>query len=116
MPLAGGEVTAFAVCASGTSTTVAVRTVRGPSQPRSAATATVSCPAGRSLVGGGANTGLPKGGNPPQGLHLRGSFPSTQRGVASTPGTAPQAWTAVGNSGGMLVLGAGTTAFALCTG
>jgi hypothetical protein len=80
----------------------------------SAATATVACPARQSLVGGGANTGLPKGGNPPQGLHLRGSFPSTGKGGPSASNLALQSWTAIGNAGGMVVLGASTSAFALC--
>lgn len=106
--------TAFAVCANGASTTVAVKTVGGPSEPMSAATATVACPARQSLVGGGANTGLPKGGNPPQGLHLRGSFPSTGKGGPSASNLALQSWTAIGNAGGMVVLGASTSAFALC--
>jgi hypothetical protein len=56
------------------------------------------------------------GGTPPPSLHLGGTHPSDSAGLPAASGTRPGAWTAVGATGGQVVVGAGTTEFALCVG
>ncbi|TMK43162.1 MAG: hypothetical protein E6G66_15770 [Actinobacteria bacterium] len=93
----------------------AIRTVRGPGAPATVAKATGGCPAGAVLVGGGVSLAPMGGGTPPPSLHTDGTFPSDSSGKPATvSGARPGAWTAVGATGGQLVLGAGTTEFALC--
>ena len=88
--------TAYAVCS--TDATLHTQVVRadvidhpagaGNSNPGQdpVATATAACPVGATLLGGGAladgNAPGPDGGPPQQGVHLRGSYPST---AAATP-------------------------------
>jgi len=114
MPLAGGRVTAFAVCATGRAPSVVAATIHGPSSPATTVAATATCPPGSVLLGGGANTGLPRATSPPQGLHLRGTYPSHADGRIPSDGELVPSWTAVANAGGLPTLGAVTTAFALC--
>jgi hypothetical protein len=94
---------------------VGVRTARGPGAPATIAPVTGGCPAGAVLVGGGVSLALMGGGAPSPSLHIDGTLPSDSSGnPATVSGTRRSAWTAVGATGGQLVLGAGTTAFALC--
>ncbi len=92
-----------------------MRNARGPGAPASIAKVTGGCPAGAVLVGGGVSLALMGGGAPPPSLHIDGTYPSDSSGnPATVPGTRSSAWTAVGATGGQLVIGAGTTEFALC--
>lgn len=116
MPLQGGRVTTLAVCLQGRlpRVEVAVASHLGPADPSSSVAATASCPPGLTLTGGGADAGLPGGGRPPQGLHLRGSYPSQGDGRTPSNGERANSWTAIANAGGLMVLGARTEAFAVC--
>ena len=93
---------------------VAIRTLRGPAAPATTVKATGGCPAGAVLLGGGISVAPMDGGTPPPSLHVDGTHPSDSAGLPAAPGTRPGAWTAVGATGGQLVIGAGTTEFALC--
>jgi hypothetical protein len=93
---------------------VAIRTVRGPAAPATTVKATGGCPPGAVLVGGGISLAPMGGGTPPPSLHVDGSHPSDSAGLPAASGGRPGAWTAVGATGGQLVIGAGTTEFALC--
>jgi len=94
---------------------VAIRTVRGPSAPATTVSATGGCPPGAVLAGGGVSVAPMGGGTPPSSLHVDGTHPSDSSGnPATASGARPGAWTAAGATGGQLVLGAGTTEFALC--
>ena len=71
-----------------------------------------------TLLSGGARTG-PEQGEPQQGLHLTGSFPSDAKGQApwSSPSaaTGTTAWSARAESGGQGSPGGTVTrAFAVC--
>lgn len=83
------------------------------------ATATATCPATTQLLSGGelaigSATGDDRG-NLQQGVHVRGSYPSTSAGAALGDGaTAPASWTAIVQSGGTPTPGTDTFAFALC--
>lgn len=114
MPLTGGRVRAVALCGAPSGMLIVADSARGPTAPAAAALAVATCPSGASLVSGGALTGLPARGVPPQGLHLRGSFPSDATGQAPSGGGVAGSWSAVANNGGLASLGASTTAFALC--
>lgn len=113
MGIAGGraEATAqtfeYAVCAEpGDMDISVVRTVGlGPQEGSTYAIMTASCPAGRTLLGGGQH--LEKGvtgGSPTGGTHLRGSYPSDSVGDPVVNGsTNPTSWSAIiaaGGSGG----------------
>ena len=83
------------------------------------ATATATCPFDTALLGGGElATGSAAGddrGYLQQGVHVRGSYPSSAAGVPATDGaTAPGSWTAIVQSGGTPTPGTDTFAFALC--
>jgi alpha-tubulin suppressor-like RCC1 family protein len=121
--------TAFAVCS--TDATLHTRVVRadvidhpagaGNSNPGQdpVATATATCPVGTTLLGGGAladgNAPGPDGGNPQQGVHLRGSYPSSAAAAAVADGSpAPTSWSSIVQSGGQATPGTDTHAFALC--
>jgi hypothetical protein len=93
---------------------VAIRTARGPAAPATTVKATGSCPAGTVLVGGGISVAPLGGGTPPPSLHVDGTHPSDPAGRPVTSGARLGAWTAVGATGGQLVIGAGTSEFALC--
>jgi hypothetical protein len=115
-PLTGAATTAYALCAPRPATgQMVVKSAIGPSGAATSFGVTARCPDGSILVFGGASTGLNQGGNdPPQGLHMRGTFPSDAAGHP-VGGAAPTAWTAVAEAGGLLTLGARTTAFAVCS-
>ncbi|HWD08704.1 MAG TPA: hypothetical protein VHA57_06375 [Actinomycetota bacterium] len=116
MPLTGDRVTAVVLCAPRSPMTVVATRVTGPSGPATAATATTTCPTGTRLLSGGALTGPPAWDRPPQGLHLRGSFPSDESGQPPGNGGAVRSWSALANDGGLPALGTSTVAFALCAG
>jgi hypothetical protein len=118
MPMTNGLIRAVAICVPPSSGVVRVATVRelGPTKPRAAEEVTASCGPGTHLVGGGAYTGPPKLGHVLQGLHLRGSFPSGDGGAVPKTGTSVGSWSVIANAGGMVTIGARTTAFAMCTG
>jgi hypothetical protein len=115
MPLTDGRVSAMAVCRRGTGVSIVAASVRGPSAPAGAGRAVATCPTGTSLESGGGLTGLPVDGSPPQGLHLRGSFPSDPSGDPVPDGGVAGSWSAVANNGGLPSLGVITTAFAVCS-
>jgi hypothetical protein len=121
--------TAFAVCSTSTAFhTVVVRkdVIDHPAGPGNSnpgsdavATTTATCPAGTSLIAGGAlaSGSAPgaDGGELQQGVHLRGSYPSDAAGTALGDGaTAPGSWTSIVQSGGQATPGTDTFAFALC--
>ncbi|HLI56705.1 MAG TPA: hypothetical protein VKY26_06670 [Actinomycetota bacterium] len=113
MPAPGAATVAVARCADPgviATTSVMSKTVTGPVAPGGvAATARAACPAGSSLVGGGAGTGFPDG-SAGEGVHLTSSGPQVPAGSAVDPTT----WTAAAVTGGMPAFGERTTAFALC--
>jgi hypothetical protein len=96
---------------------VAVATVRGPAAPASTTTAVARCPADTAPAGGGIATTLVGGGTPPSSLHADGASPAAIDGrplLAS--GSAAAGWSARGATGGQIVLGGVTTAYAVCLG
>lgn len=117
--------TAFAVCS--TDATLHTEVVRsddvghpagqGNSNPGQdpVATATATCPAGTSLLDGGALADSSAAGGVQQGVHLRGSYPSdaSAQPVADGAG-APRSWSTIVQSGGQATPGTNTHAFALC--
>jgi hypothetical protein len=115
--LTGAATTAYALCSTRPPAgRLVVHSEIGPSGAATSSSVTARCPDGSVLLLGGASTGLTPGGDdPPQGLHMRGTFPSDAAGH-SVNGTAASAWTAVAEAGGLLTLGARTTAFAECSG
>ena len=88
--------------------------VPGPLAPVSFATATVSCPAGSVLTGGGIRAGVKGGGTPSPSLHFVGAFPGAPPGEAPPGGTSGVAWTAIGATGAQPVPDATTAAFGIC--
>ena len=76
--------------------------------------ATVTCPAGRVLLGGGANIDL-NGGTPQWGVHLRGTYPSDAAGHPATNGKSADSWTSAVEDGGQAAPGTSSTAFAVCS-
>lgn len=117
MPMTNGRIQAVAVCAPGASASVnvVVNTSSGPTTPESAHEVTATCPGHSVLVGGGVYTGPAELERPLQGLHLRGNFPSAPTGLALTNGGSANSWSVIANSGGVIALGARTSAFALCS-
>jgi len=115
-PLTGAATTAYALCATRPAAgRMVVNSGIGPSGGATSFGVTARCPDGSILLLGGASTGLSeRGNNPPQGLHMRGTFPSDAAGHP-VDGAAATAWTAVAEAGGLLTLGARTTAFAVCS-
>ena len=115
--MANAVTTNFGLCATGwaASFQVVVNTVFGPSQHATAVPVTAVCPAGTSLIGGGASTGVPP---PPAqfqpSLHLIGDFPSDASGATPASGSSPNAWTAIAAAGGADLTNAVTKAFAMC--
>jgi hypothetical protein len=114
---AGDQVTSFAVCASvgpvgSVDRVVEVASVPGPTAAEATASVTATCPAGTTLVGGGA-LGTPA--NSPSFKPV-GSYPSNDSGTMLTNGaTNPQSWTVVGSAGGTANPANVTTAFAVCS-
>jgi hypothetical protein len=115
--IVGASTTAYAVCGSGAglATTVQVKRVTGPEngigQPLDV---TTSCPAGKVLLGGGANIDL-NGGTPQWGVHLRGTYPSDTAGRPAANGTTADSWTAAVEDGGQSAPGTSSTAFTVCS-
>lgn len=94
---------------------MALATARGPAAPATTAAATATCPAGTTVTGGGIATTLIGGGTPPSSLHADGSAPAGAAGKPPTnSGGVPAGWSALGATGGQIVLGGATTAVALC--
>ena len=76
---------------------------------------TASCPAGKVLLGGGADTDL-NGGTPQWGVHLRGTYPSDASGhPPGANGTSADSWTASVEDGGQAAPGTSSTVFAVCS-
>jgi hypothetical protein len=87
----------------------------GPVAPIAFATATVSCPAGTMLIGGGIRASIKGDGTPSPSQHLVGAFPSTSDGTAATASAgSPSSWTAIGATGAQPVPGANTMALGIC--
>jgi hypothetical protein len=94
---------------------VLVKRVTGPEHGvGEALDVTAGCPAGKVLLGGGANIDL-NGGTPQWGVHLRGTYPSDAAGHPGTNGTSADAWTASVEDGGQAAPGTSSTAFAVCS-
>ena len=114
--IVGASTTAYAICGSGlAATTVQVERLPGPGNGTGEALdVTASCPAGRVLMGGGANIDL-NGGTPQWGVHLRGSYPSDAAGHPGTNGKSADSWTSAVEDGGQAAPGTSSTAFAVCS-
>ena len=114
----GDNVTAYALCAarnlptSPVTTTVVSTTINGPVTSATTASTTATCPAGDTLVGGGALMGPTGTPNSSASQKPVGSYPSDASGAEVS--TNPNSWTAVGSSGGRTYTGNFTSAFALC--
>jgi hypothetical protein len=110
---------AVALCGRGgpvRATQVVAVTEPGPTTPTTAVVATAACPAGSTLLSGGANTGLLSRAFPQQGIHLTGSFPSDARGAAvASSASEANSWSARAETGGQPAPGITTTGFAICT-
>lgn len=109
--------TNYAVCALGwnAAVEVIVSTVFGPSASATSQGVTVSCPAGTTLIGGGARTTIPPPPAPIQpSLHLIADFPSDPTGASPASGSSVNSWTAIADTGGTNVTNATTSAFAMC--
>lgn len=110
---------AFALCGRGGpvgATQVVAVTEPGPTTPATAVVATATCPAGSTLLSGGANVGLLSRQFPQRGIHLTGSFPSDPRGTAvRSSGNAANSWSARSETGGQSAPGITTSGFAICT-
>jgi hypothetical protein len=72
------------------------------------ATATVGCPAGTLLIGGGIRASISGNGTPSPSLHFVGAFPSAPGGGAAS------AWAAIGATGAQAVPDSSTAAFGIC--
>jgi hypothetical protein len=94
---------------------MALATARGPAAPATTTAATATCPSGTTVTGGGIVTALIGGGAPPSSLHADGSAPAGPGGKPPTSsGGAAPGWSALGATGGQIVLGGATTGVALC--
>jgi hypothetical protein len=94
---------------------VAVATAQGPAAPATRKRVSVACPSGTVTSGGGIATALIGGAKPPSSLHVGGSLPVEPAGQApASPGSVPSGWIASGATGGQLVIGGATTAYAMC--
>jgi hypothetical protein len=109
--------TNYAICAAGwpSAIQVVVNTVFGPGGHATSQGVTASCPAGTTLIGGGARTTIPPPPAPIQpSLHLIGDFPSDPTGTSPASGSSVNSWTAVAAAGGANITNATTSAFAIC--
>ncbi len=99
----GNKTYAFALCATAGSlptVTIAHAQVPGPAPATTPAQASVACPAGTALLGGGGFISDAFGLPGSQGDHLTGSYPSDPRGTPVAAGPAG-AWTAASHTGGV---------------
>ena len=109
----GDQVTSFALCAAKKNQhrVVSVASVNAPTAAHQTAMVTATCPAGTTIVGGGA-LGTPVGS---PAFKPIGSYPSDAEGNMLPDGAVnPASWTAVGGNGGSGDPTAITTAFAVC--
>jgi len=114
--IAGAVTRAFALCSDDPAlhTTVARRDAPGPQTQSASVALTTTCPGDTRLLGGGARLDA-SGAAPPQGVHLRGSFPSSPEGVPVAAGTPdPGSWAAVAQAGPQDSPGTSQRVFALC--
>src|SRR5438309_567783 len=87
----------------------------GPTAPIAFATATVTCPVGTVLIGGGIRASIKGDGTPSPSQHFVGTFPSTSSGAAATAsGGSLSSWTAIGATGAQPVTDASTMALGIC--
>jgi hypothetical protein len=91
-------------------TTIVTASASGPTGTFQEARATASCPAGTTLLSGGARTTPGTVGS----LKPRASYPSDAAGTPVLGGAAPGSWTAVGLNGGGGNQGNVTLAYAVC--
>jgi hypothetical protein len=99
------------------STQVATATQPMGNTPGTATSATVPCPSGTVLIGGGIQIGrAADAATPGNGLKVNGTMPSDSAGTAVANGaTDPAFWTAVGGFGGQSEAGDQVTTFAMCS-
>lgn len=100
---------------------IRVATANAPmtAESATATTATVACPPGTRLVGGGMWTGRADPSDPAvpiNGLRAKGTYPADGTGGPLTAGTTadPGSWSATGNFGGQSETGDQVTSLALC--
>ncbi|HEU0315765.1 MAG TPA: hypothetical protein VFR49_00460, partial [Solirubrobacteraceae bacterium] len=99
----GNRTYAFALCATAgplPTVTIAHAQVPGPAAATTPAQASVACPTGTVLLGGGGFISDAFGLPGSQGDHLTGSYPSDTRGTPVAAGPAG-AWTAASHTGGV---------------
>jgi hypothetical protein len=109
--------TNYALCAGGwnAAVEVIVSTVFGPGASATSQGVTASCPAGTTMIGGGARTTIPPPPAPIQpSLHLIADFPSDPTGTTPASGSSVNSWTAIADAGGTVVANATTSAFVMC--
>ena len=99
------------------STQVATATQPMGNAPGTASSATVPCPSGTVLIGGGVQIGRATDtATPGNGLKVNGTMPSDSAGNPVANGaTDPSFWTAVGGFGGQSEAGDQVTSFAMCS-
>ena len=103
--------------AAGLSTQVATASQPMGNAPGTATSATVPCPSGTVLIGGGIDVGRATDtATPGNGLKVNGTMPSDAGGNPVANGaTDPAFWTAVGGFGGQSEAGDQVTSFAMCS-
>jgi hypothetical protein len=100
---------------SGPARVVAFVTLRGPAAPASTVAAAARCAAGATVSGGGVSTTLIGGRRPPSSLHADGTAPTGPGGKPpAVSGGGALGWVGLGATGGQLVIGGVTTAYAIC--
>ncbi len=113
---AGAVTRAFALCSEDADlhTTVARLDAPGPQTSSASVAVTATCPVGTRLLSGGVRLDA-SGSAPPQGIHLRGSYPSSQEGAPAAAGAlAPGSWTGLAQAGPQDAAGTNQRVFALC--
>lgn len=93
---------------------IALKTINGPAASGATKTATAKCARGSLLTGGGIATILAGGGTPPSSLHVDGTVPGIPGSAGSSGAAAADDWSALGATGGQLVVGGVSTAYAMC--
>jgi uncharacterized repeat protein (TIGR01451 family) len=113
---AGATTRAFALCSDdpGLHTNVARVDAPGPQTQGASVAVTTTCSAATRLLGGGVRLDA-SGAAPPQGVHVRGSYPSSSVGAPVAAGAPdPGSWTAVAQAGPQDSPGTNERVFALC--